>query len=230
MFSDKEDALKEGGRLVLYGVIGIIIITSAKFLTHTLIYDVMGYTDVNEKEFMNGIQMANKLYENIVLPFLKLAIYLSVGILFFILVGRVVSFLTSSDEGVRKKAGGMIARTVIGILIIMAAKQVVEAIFGMRDRVINQNADNLGDIGTGIFETSNIPIIYQVINWVMGLATLVVLILIIFQTFQLLTKPDSSDNINKIKKTLLYVAIGVLVIGAGYIISNVLLVDGIGSP
>jgi Na+-driven multidrug efflux pump len=119
----------------------------------------------------------------------------------------------------------MIAWTVIGIIVMLAAKQIVEAIFGQRTNVINSNADTLGDIGTGIFETSNIPIIYTVLNWIMGLATLVVLVLIIFQTFQLLTKPDSPDNITKIKKTLLYVAIGVLVIGTGYIISNVLLVN-----
>jgi hypothetical protein len=42
----------------------------------------------------------------------------------------------------------MIAWTVIGILVIMAAKQIVEAVFGKRDEVINQNADTLGDIGT----------------------------------------------------------------------------------
>jgi hypothetical protein len=59
----------------------------------------------------------------------------------------------------------------------------------------------------------------------MGLTTLAVLVLIIFQTFQLLTKPDSADNIGKIKKTLMYVAIGVVVIGAGYVISNVLIVN-----
>jgi hypothetical protein len=59
----------------------------------------------------------------------------------------------------------------------------------------------------------------------MGLTTLAVLALIIFQTFQLLTKPDSADNITKIKKTLMYVAIGVVIIGAGYVISNVLIVN-----
>jgi hypothetical protein len=224
MSSDKEDALKEGSRLVLYGVIGIIVISSAEFLANALVIDVINDTITNTKT-LNGLQMADAMYEKIMIPFLKLASYLAMGVLFFIMVGRVISFLTSSDEGVRKKAGGMIARTVIGILIIMAAKEIVEAIFGRRNDVFPMSPDTLGEIGSGIYEVSNIPIIYQVINWVMGLATLVVLVLIIFQTFQLLTKPDSPDTISKLKKTLIYVVIGVLVIGAGYIISNVLLIN-----
>jgi hypothetical protein len=225
MTTDKEDALKEGGKLVLYGVIGIIVISSAEFLANTLVNDVINANINTSAGILNGLQMSDSLYENIMLPFLKLVSYLAIGVLFFIMVGRVISFLVSSDEGVRKKAGGMIARTVIGILVIMAAKEIVEAIFGRREDVFPTTPETLGDIGTGIYEVSNIPIIYQVINWVMGLAVLVVLVLIIFQTFQLLTKPDSPDTISKIKKTLMYVVIGVLVIGAGYIISNVLLIN-----
>ena len=169
--------------------------------------------------------MANSLYENIALPFIKFAVYLVIGILFFVLAARVFSFLTSNDEGTRKKAVGMIARTVGGILIIMAAKQLVEAVFGKRHNVMEQNADTLGDIGSSIFETQTIPILYQIINRVMGLATLAVLVIIIFQTFQLLTKPDDAEVIKKIKKTIMYVAIGVVIIGAGYVISNVLLIN-----
>lgn len=224
MTSDKEEAVKEGMRLVMYGVLGIIIISSAKFLANTLVDGVI-LDNMSTAWGLNGLTMAESLYEKIFFPFIKLAIYLSVGILFFILAARVFTFLTSSDEWVRKKAWGMIARTVIWILIILAAKQVVEAIFGAREKVINQNAEDLGDIGTGIFEVSSIPIVYQVINWVMALATLVVLVLIIFQTIQMLTKPDDPEIPKRIKKTLIYVAIWVVVIGAGYVISNVLLIN-----
>ncbi|MDR0283091.1 MAG: hypothetical protein LBI53_07595 [Candidatus Peribacteria bacterium] len=52
--------------------------------------------------------MAESLYENMALPFIKFAVYLVVGILFFILAARVFTFLTSNDEGIRKKAAGMI--------------------------------------------------------------------------------------------------------------------------
>jgi hypothetical protein len=74
---------------------------------------------------------------------MKFAIYIAAAILFFVLAGRIFSFLTSSDEGVRKKAGGMIGRSVIGILVILAAKEVVEAVFGQRNKVIDQSANDI---------------------------------------------------------------------------------------
>ena len=41
MTSDKEDAVKEGLNLVMYGVIGIIIISSANFIANTLVDTVI---------------------------------------------------------------------------------------------------------------------------------------------------------------------------------------------
>ena len=161
------------------------------------------------------------------MPLMNVAMFLVVGVLFFVLVTRVFQFLTSQDEGIRKKATGMILRTVVGILVILASNQIVQAIFGTRDDIFlnPRYAQTLGDVGTEVFENSSIPIIYEVINRVMGLAVLIVLVLIIFQTFQMLTKPDDPEMAKKIKKTLLYVTIGVVVIGTGYLITNVLLVN-----
>ncbi|MDR3168318.1 MAG: hypothetical protein LBU27_00720 [Candidatus Peribacteria bacterium] len=114
MTSSKEDALKEGGQLVLYGVIGIIIMSSARFVANTLVLDVIDIEGGPESAAgLDGVAMAARLYEGIFLPFLKLTAYLAVGVLFFILAGRVFTFLTSQDEGIRKKAVGMISRTVI---------------------------------------------------------------------------------------------------------------------
>lgn len=73
---------------------------------------------------------------------------------------------------------------------------------------------------------STLPLAYTIINWIMGLTSLAVLIMIIAQTIMILTKPDDPELISKIKKTILYVFIGVIVIGTGYLISNVLLIDG----
>jgi len=224
MSTDKEDAIKEGGSLVIYGVIGIIIMVSARFIGNTLV-DTVIIKNLQSGVGLKGLLVAESLYDNIMIPFLKIAAYLASGALFFIMAIRVFSFLTSQDEAVKKKATGLIIRSVIGIIVILAATQVVEAVFGKRADVINQSAVDIGDVGMGIYDVQTIPIIYTVINRIMGLTTLAVLILIIFQTFQLLTKPDSADNIGKIKKTLMYVAIGVVIIGAGYVISNVLIIN-----
>jgi hypothetical protein len=102
MSTEKEDAIKEGGRLVIYGVIGIIIMVSAKFIGNTLVDKVI-VNNINAAG-LQGIQVAESLYDNIMLPFLKILAYLSAGILFFIMAMRVFSFLVSQDEAVKKKA------------------------------------------------------------------------------------------------------------------------------
>jgi len=48
------------------------------------------------------------LYDNIVFPFVKLAIYLVLGVMFVILLTRVITFLFGSDTDAQKKAGTLI--------------------------------------------------------------------------------------------------------------------------
>lgn len=224
MSSSDTGKTKEGLQLVIFWVVWILIMVSAGFLSNALVNDVI-WASMAQWWGINWILLVDKLYENIILNFMNLISYLVVGILFFLLITRVFQFLTSQDDGVRKKATWMIMRTVIGILLILAAKEVVEAVYGMQDNVLNNNAQTLSDVWTPIFETSSIPILYRIINRVMSLTTFIVLALIVFQTFQMLTKPGDPEMFKKIKKTILYVLIWVVIIGTGYLISNVLLIN-----
>ena len=94
----------------------------------------------------NGIDVAKILYEQAVFPFVKIAMYLALGILFVIVVSRVIKYLTSPSEEVQKQAMTMIARNVIGIVVILASKQIVELILGTETQVMDNTAQNLGDI------------------------------------------------------------------------------------
>lgn len=234
MASGEADQVKTGWTMIIVGVVGVIIIVSAKFIGNTLVSDVIG----SATDKLNGIAIAERLYDKLLLPFLKIAMYLAMGFLFFVLAARVFSFMTSSDEGIKKKAWGMILRSTIWIAIIMLSKQLIEAIFGKREQILNiseQNGQtiswitNLGEMGNELLETdlsSSLPLVYSIINWVMGLTALVILILIIIQTIGMLTHPDDAELVKKIRKTITYVFIGVIVIGAWYLISNTLLIDG----
>lgn len=106
------------------------------------------------------------------------------------------------------------------MLVIIGAKQIVEAIYGKQSEVINPNATNLGEIGSGILANKHIPIIYQVMNYALGIASLVILIIIIVQTVKLLMKPDDPAQVKSIKNSLLYMFIGILILGAAYLIVN----------
>jgi hypothetical protein len=56
--------------------------------------------------------------------------------MFVILVTRVITFLFGSDADAQKKAGTLIGWNVLSMLIIIGAKQIVEAIYGKQADVV----------------------------------------------------------------------------------------------
>ena len=49
---------------------------------------------------------------------------------------RVFTYITAQDDGTKKKALGVITWTTIGMLFIIAAKQIVEAVYGKQETVL----------------------------------------------------------------------------------------------
>ncbi len=212
MFSSEDAARKEGINYIVFGVIGIVLIMSAKFLGQN-IYDILSVSDISWST------TAVSLYNTIIYPFIKFAIYLVLGAMFVILVSRVITFLFGSDTDAVKKAGTLIGWNVISMLVIIGAKQIVEAVYGKQADVV-QEVTNLWEIWSGILADKNIPILYQVINYALGIASLVILVVIIIQTVKLLMKPDDAAQLKSIKNSLLYMFIGILIIGLWYLIVN----------
>lgn len=237
MVSDKEDSSKDWMKMVLFWILWVIIMVSAKFIANGLVWnngvisgnitDAVGaVSDTPGIVWLNWIRLASQLYDKILYPFIKIALYLVVWVLFFITVAKVVTYVTSTDDTTKKKAGWVIIRTVIWILIIMWAKQVVESIMWKQETVTNpNNAKLLSDIWSHITDFGSIPLIAQIINRVMWLTMLAILILIIIQAYSIFTKPDDSETRKKMGKTILYIVIWVLVIWAAYAISTVLVVN-----
>jgi len=222
MFAEGDDAVKKWVNYLVWWVIGIILIMSSKFIGTVIFENILGSGNVTG---LNTVDVAKSLYEQIAFPFIKMAIYLVLGVMFVILVARVFTFIFSGDDTAKKKAQTIIIWNVIGMLIIIGSKQIVEAVYGRKEEVLNKAAQHLGDLGTGIFAHKNIPIIYHIINWVLGLTALVILIIIIWQTFKLLTDPDNPENLKKIAKTIWYIFLGVLIIGAGYVLVNFVIIN-----
>jgi len=221
MFSNEDTATKEWTRYIIFWVVGIILIMSAKFIGQN-VFDMLW---TPEGGVITWANMAIWLYNKILYPFIKLAIYLVLGAMFVILVTRVITFLFGTDADAQKKAGTLIGWNIISMFIIIWAKQIVEAIYGKQDLVTSQNATNLGEIGSGVLADKNIPILYQIINYALGIASLVILVIIIVQTIKLLMKPDDPAQIKSIKNSLLYMFIGILILGAGYLIVNFAIIN-----
>lgn len=232
MFSDKEDAYQEWLKILYYGVIWIIVMVSAKFIASWFVWDdgIISrnwlYSE-NISDKPSWIFLAQNLYEKIMYPFIKIALYLVVWILFFMMVGKVVTFAISTDEAAKKKAWWVILRTAIWTFIMLWAKQLVEAVYWNQEKILKDSANYINEMWADTLEFWTIPIISQIINWVMWLTMFVVLVLIILQAYRIFAKPDDPKNRERLKKTLLYVVIWVLVVWASYVISNFLVVNNI---
>lgn len=216
--SDSAETLKKWIMNIVFWIVGILIILSAKYIW-TVIFEQFEWWNLLE---LDSIDLARKLYEQIAYPFIKIAIYLSLGVLFLILAGKTVSIVMNGDT---KKAGTIILWTIVSILIIIWAKQLVEAIYGKQAEVLNSDAINLWEIWSWILADKSIPLIYNIINWVIWITALVILILIIVHTFKILTNPGKSDNWLSLWKSLLYIFIWIMVIWAGYLLTNVLIIN-----
>lgn len=222
MFSDSEEGTKEWSKYIIRWMVGIVVMMSSWYLANTVLFEnILAWWDV---QTFNWIDVAETLYEQAVFPFIKIAMYLAMWVLFIIIALRVLSYLTSPSEEVKKQAITLIAWNVIGILVILGSKQIVELIYGQQADVMEQTAQDLWDIWSGIL-SGNLPILYTVINRIMWLSAFVILVIIILQTYQLLVNPTDEETMGKIKKNFLYITIGILVIGAGYVITNFLIIN-----
>lgn len=222
LFSWAEDAAKDWIKFIIYWVLWIIIITSAKYLWWVLFDDLFASWNMAS---MSPVDIATQLYEKIAFPFIKIIIYLVLWFLFISLAFRVFTFIMAWDDSTKKKAWWIIIRDIVAMFIIIWSKQIIETIYGKKEQVLNANAQNLWDIWSGILSNKNIPIIYNIISRILWLSTLIILIIIIIQSLQLLLKPDDADKIKKIKKSIMYIFIWVLIIWTWYILTNVLIVN-----
>ena len=139
---------------------------------------------------------------------------------------RVFTYITSQDEGTKKKSLGVIARTTIGMIFIIWAKQIVEAIYWQQKEVIKEGKvwTNLNNIGTNLLNPEDIPIVFNVINRALGLVAFILLALIIIQTYKMLVKPDDAETFKSLKKTIIYALAGILLIGSAYLLANLFII------
>lgn len=77
---------------------------SAQFISTTMYENILSSGNIVGQDVLNGSEIAQKVYELLIYPFIKLAIYLVLGVMFIILVSRVITFLFGSSDDAKKKA------------------------------------------------------------------------------------------------------------------------------
>lgn len=221
LIKEWEEETKKWFQYILWWIVWVVIMVSAQYLTNILWWDVL-HQWINNK--VDGIVMSRQIYQNMVYPFLKLGFYLGMGVVFMMLIVRVFKFLQDDESTNSSSTFKIIIANIIGILIIIWWKQLVEAVYGKQDRVLNPNLYNLWQLWQWILASKNIPIIYEIIKRVMSLASFIVIVLLVYLGFKMLVDPENDEGFAKIKKNILYVLIWILVIWAWYLITNFLVV------
>lgn len=224
LFTNPEKT-KEGMTMILSGVIGILLMYSARYISTVIFSDMRKKGEAIGHGAIKASELITTLYNQVFFPFLKLAIYLALGVLVVIMMTRVFTYITSQEEDVKKKALGVITRTTVGMLIISGAKQIVEAIYGKQKEVLNPDPQKLDQIGTTLLNPKTIDIIFQILNWALGLISFILLAMIIYQTYKMLTKPDDEETFKSLKWTIIYALWGLILIGAAYLVANLLIIN-----
>jgi len=221
LFSSDEKATSNWLKLLVYWVIWIIIMVSAKYIWYVIFEDIFNSWNL---VWMTGIELSKIIYNKIAYPFIKIALYLALAVIFIVLVGKSISLLTKSDGTGPKKALWMVWWSAVAILIIIWAKNIVEAIYWGQDKVFSWAA-NLWDIWSWILENKNIPIIYNIITRVITIISFVILLLLLIQWFKILINPSKSENFQKLWKSILYTLIWLFVIGIWYLLTNAFILN-----
>lgn len=220
--STKDDGAKKGFNYILWWALWIIVMVSANFLANTLVNWWIFMYDPNGQ--LLGSLTAQRIYERILFPFLKLFMYIIIWVLFVLALIRLVWMLTSEKEEAEKWARTIIIWNALGILTIIFAKQIIETIYGLQSEVVSTTDTNLWQIWEWILANKQIPFVYTVINYIISFIWLFLLVMIIIQAVQLLTKPTDEAMQKKLRKNFIYMLIGLGIIGTAYVITNVLIV------
>ncbi len=221
LFSSDEKEVWNWWKMLIFGVIWIIIMISAKYIWSVLFEDIFASWNLT---WITGVELSQALYSKIAYPFIKIALYLALTVIFIILLAKSISLITKSDWSSQKKAVWMIWRSAVSILIIIWTKNIVEGIYWKQDDVFSA-AENLWEIGTWILTDKNIPILYNVINRWMSIIALVIFILLLVQWFQILINPSKAENFQKLWKNILYTVIWLFVIWIWYLLTNALIIN-----
>jgi len=222
MVSDKEDERKKWLNFVIWWVIWIILMVSAKFITNALFwqYGSSGILWLAWWQDYDPVTIANKLYDQVISKFLYMAMYLVVLILFIIVVVSAIKYISNPDkEDIQKNAKTVIIWNAIWILIILFSKNIIEMIY----QKMQPGSYNLWQ-QSPILESKSMPWFYTILNYFLGFVAFAITVFIIYQAFLLLTKPEDDTTYKSLKKYFVYAILWVLIIWWVYIISNFLIV------
>lgn len=196
--------------------------TSANFIGTTIFWSWDGANLFRNAwwELLSWPTIAQNIYRKVLFPFIRFVMYFIMWWLFVVALTRAITLIFSEKEDGLKEAWTIIKRNAIGIVVIIFAKSIVEAIYGKEEEVMKEGAVDLSWVA---IDTS-IPFVYTIINYVLWFVGLLLLIIIIIQAVQMLMKPTDEGTQKKMRRNIIYIAIWLAIMWVSYVIANFLIV------
>lgn len=112
LFKKESDDIKKIKGLIIWAILGMVIILSAKYIGKIIYQDIFFAGEVGPDQF-NAMTIVSQTYDLIAYPILKIFYYLAIAALFIVLLIRSFKFVSSTQEEIREQAGQIIISTVL---------------------------------------------------------------------------------------------------------------------
>ncbi|MBW7954681.1 hypothetical protein H3C61_02625 [Candidatus Gracilibacteria bacterium] len=199
---EEQKKLKMG---IIWASVGIIVMQIA-FSVYKVMFD---YSVDNN--------LANKAVEKLIEPFTEMLMLLASFAFLAMGIYAFYKIITAGgdDEGI-KKGKSIIFQAIIGFIVIKFADIIVKNTF-------NPDCGGGGILhyyGTSICQnvTGNAKIITTLLNWFNTFLAIIMVLMIIYAGFLVLTGAGDDEKQKKAKKILLYIGIGMLILVGSYLI------------
>ncbi len=223
MISDDEGERKKWINYFIWWIIGIIVFISAEFIFNGL-YGIINQITQDTSWTQSRAIFAEKAYNEIIYPFINLAMYLLMAALFIILLIKCINYITDPTDKAVDQGKNIIISAALWIVIITLAKTLVEAVYSKQTDIKNS-------AWTFVWKwilwawPDQYQIIFNIINYVLWLTAFFMVCFIIYQWYLMLFNTNTDDSIKKMRKNLLYIFWWLLLIGLSYLIVNLVALD-----
>lgn len=226
MFSDKEDQRSKATNYILWWVVGIIIIQWSRFIYNTY-FSIVNNDNVFEAIRAGSLSsLAADFFEKLIYPFLNLGMYLIIGVLFIMLLMKSIQIITSPSDDAFKKWQQIIVSSIIGIVVILLSKQIIQVVYGKQEdftRWVNETQGIFSAWGT-VLNERNYETVFNIVNYFLGFLAFIIICLLIYNTYLIITNPTKEENIKKLRSNILYILLWLLTIWLSYVIVNFLII------
>ena len=202
-----DEDVKKWRTTILWTTIGIIVMQSAFVAVDTLFNrNITGFT---------AMLFADKLIYPFVHLLSILASFAFLAMAFFAFY-RIVT--AAGDEEAAKVGKRTIIYAILGFLIIKLPWVLVKSIYGEAkcDTPLLFSICRIKDPNI----SATITVFTTIVNYVNGFLALVIVIMIVYAGFLVLTAAGDEEKIKKAKNILIYIVIGVLLLVTSYILFN----------